>query len=580
VDHLGNFTMAEIRTRSIPDNIQLNDYPVWLANIFASRGISSNEQLDYSLKHLPNPSLMKGATQAAGLLADAIEQQQRLLIIADYDVDGATSCTLMQLILKEFSAKHVSYLVPDRFKLGYGLSPAIVDLAMDENPDWLITVDNGIASEAGVRRAKELGIGIIITDHHLPGETLPDADAIVNPNQPGCEFPSKALAGVGVAFYTLLALRAELRQRDWFAKQGIAEPNLGNYLDLVALGSVADLVPLDHLNRCLIQQGLERINQKTCRPAITTLLSFVQREFSRIQAQDLGFIVAPRLNAAGRLDDMRIGIECLMSQTQQGAEPLAEELNHWNLQRRAIQEEMQQQALDIVRQQKLDKMSDKKAVCLYSEKWHEGVIGLIASKIKDQLYRPTIVFARSDETGLIKGSARSIKGIHIRDVLDRIATQKPEMLQKFGGHAMAAGLTIEEKYLAEFETTFNEVVKNWSDDGVFDNILWSDGELSPAQLNLENAELLEQSGPWGQKFPEPQFDGKFKVIDWKILKQRHIKFRLSLGDSGIVDAIAFNQSDDMLYRQFDHVHLLYRLSINRFRGVSKLQLMIDYISPP
>ena len=575
---LANMT-PEIKRRQTEQLTDLPDYPEWLRRLFSVRGVTSEQHLNYSLSNLPSPTLMLGAVSAAEKLADAISADERLLIVADYDVDGATSCTLMLKVLRAMGAKHVDYLVPDRFKLGYGLSPAVVELAKPKQPDWLITVDNGIASIDGVAAAKAAGMHVLITDHHLPGEQLPDADVIVNPNQPSCEFPTKALAGVGVAFYVLLALRQELRQRNWFTENNITEPNLAHYLDLVALGTVADLVPLDHLNRCLVSQGLQRINQGLCQPGISTLLDLARGQQELYQAQDLGFSVAPRLNAAGRLDDMTLGIECLLSESRVGALPLAEELNNWNIERRAIQDDMQRQANTIVSSYKAEDLAEQAGLCLYSADWHEGVVGLVASRIKDQVYRPTIVFAPSDDPQHLKGSARSIKGIHIRDVLDQIASQKPNVLQKFGGHAMAAGLTLDKDHLQEFSDCFNEVVLQWADPSVFENVLWSDGELQHQDMTLDNATLLEESGPWGQQFSEPTFDGEFEVYDWQILKDKHIKFQLASDTGGIIEAIAFNVDEDLLETAYMRIKILYRMNVNRFRGSRRVQLLIDYLKP-
>lgn len=567
--------MPTLKTRPTTESNTLSDLPDWLARILTSRGVQQLSELEFDFKQMPSPEQMLGAVAAAEVLADAIAQQARILIIADYDVDGATSCTLVKQSLELLGAQNVGYLVPDRFKLGYGLSPAVVELALEFKPDWLITVDNGIASVAGVRAAKAAGLGVIVTDHHLPGNDLPEADVIVNPNQPGCTFPTKALAGVGVAFYVMLALRQELRQRDWFNSQSIAEPNLAQMLDLVALGTVADLVPLDHLNRLLVKQGLKRINQGLTRPGIKTILQLARGETEEVVAQDMGFAVAPRLNAAGRLDDMTLGIECLLSQTAAGALPLAERLNDWNVERRQIQQTMENEASNIAQSQAIS--DSTYTISLYSDNWHEGVVGLVASKIKDHYYRPTVVFAPAEQAGLIKGSARSIKGIHIRDVLDAVATRAPDVLQKFGGHAMAAGLTIEAQHLKAFSALFETVVQEVAEPETFDNVLWTDGELPAIALNLDTAQLIRHYGPWGQKFPEPLFEGTFRVLDTYVLKQRHLKFRLQTSAGKVIDAIAFNLSDDILSRHFEQIHIAYRLNVNHFRGQSKAQLMIEHI---
>ena len=567
--------MPTLKTRPTTESNTLSDLPDWLARILASRGVQQLSELEFDFKQMPSPEQMLGAVAAAEVLADAIAQQARILIIADYDVDGATSCTLVKQSLELLGAQNVGYLVPDRFKLGYGLSPAVVELALEFKPDWLITVDNGIASVAGVRAAKAAGLGVIVTDHHLPGNELPEADVIVNPNQPGCTFPTKTLAGVGVAFYVMLALRQELRRRDWFKSQSTAEPNLAQMLDLVALGTVADLVPLDHLNRLLVKQGLKRINQGLTRPGIKTILQLARGETEEVVAQDMGFAVAPRLNAAGRLDDMTLGIECLLSQTAAGALPLAERLNDWNVERRQIQQTMENEASNIAQSQAIS--DSTYTISLYSDNWHEGVVGLVASKIKDHYYRPTVVFAPAEQAGLIKGSARSIKGIHIRDALDAVATRAPDVLQKFGGHAMAAGLTIEAQHLKAFSALFETVVQEVAEPETFDNVLWTDGELPAIALNLDTAQLIRHYGPWGQKFPEPLFRGTFLVLDTYVLKQRHLKFRLQTSAGKVIDAIAFNLSDDILSRHFEQIHIAYRLNVNHFRGQSKAQLMIEHI---
>ncbi len=566
--------MPIFKNRPTPDK-KIAELPLWLCNILRNRGVNDESELRFDFQQMPKPEAMKGASKAATLLADALAKNHRILIVADYDVDGATSCTLVKEALQQMGANQVSYLVPDRFKLGYGLSPEVVQLAMQYKPDWIITVDNGIASLAGVEAAKQAGIGVIVTDHHLPGEVLPDADVIVNPNQKDCAFPTKALAGVGVAFYVMLALRHELRTRGWFDNRGIKEPNLAQLLDLVALGTVADLVPLDYLNRLLVSHGIKRINQGQGRPGIQALLHVAKGEAPQIIAQDLGFAIAPRLNAAGRLDDMTLGIECLLSDTAAGALPLAERLNDWNLERRNIQKTMQQDANRIAQSLRIDE--GLHSVCLFSEEWHEGVVGLVASRIKDQYFRPTVVFAPADQPGLIKGSARSIKGIHIRDVLDAVATKAPEILQKFGGHAMAAGLTIQAQNLKTFSKLLEKEVAAVAEPGVFDNIVMTDGELPEDSINLETAQLLQDYGPWGQRFPEPLFRGIFKVLDTFVMKQRHLKFKLLKSDGQQIEAVAFNQNDDVLNRHFSEIEIAYRLNMNHFRGQSRAQLLIEYI---
>jgi single-stranded-DNA-specific exonuclease len=567
------------------------DLPNILENIYLNRGISEQSQLDYGLDKLPSPSLMKSNTEAGKLLAEAIIRQDRLLIVADFDVDGATSCTLMLLALRSMGAKNVDYLVPDRFKFGYGLTPEIVDVAAQLSPDLIITVDNGIASIDGVDRANELSIKVLITDHHLPGRNLPKALAIVNPNQAGCTFPTKALAGVGVAFYLMLSLRKALRELQWFENSKLQEPNLTQFLDLVALGTVADIVPLEHCNRLLIVHGMKRIRAGKCRPGIKALLQIANKDFSRIQTNDLGFAVGPRLNAAGRLDDMSLGIECLLSDSVSKAAQLAEELDNLNKERREIQTTMQQQALNSLDKLSLESEKSNYGICLYQPKWHQGIIGLLASKIKDKAYRPTIVFANADnylnevnsnkasssQEELLKGSARSIPGLHIRDILDRLATENPHLLNKFGGHAMAAGMTIRKSDLKAFSKAFNLLVKDEMEDESLENIIWSDGELSSEVISLDLAKMLRDAGPWGQAFEEPRFHGDFSVLSQRVLSGKHLKLELDNKTGPAFSAIAFFQDESILHAHLNKVRLVYKIDVNFFREQEHLQLMIDEI---
>lgn len=559
----------------------LANIPTVLQQVYLARGIRSTAQLDYNLDKLPSPKLLKSSEEAAKILADAISRQHKLLIIADYDVDGATSCALMKLALETMGAENVDYLVPDRFVFGYGLTTRLVDVAAEQSPDLIITVDNGIASVDGVDRANELGIDVLITDHHLPGKTLPDARSIVNPNQSGCEFPSKALAGVGVAFYLMLALRRQLRNMDWFSQQGLTEPNLSQFLDLVALGTVADIVPLDHCNRILVKQGINRIAAGRCRAGISALMNLANKDLSRVQASDMGFYVGPRLNAAGRLDDMSLGIECLLAENQVQAFEMATQLDKLNRERRQIENTMQDQALENLEQLFLDEKLDQNVnfgLCLYQSQWHQGIIGLLASRIKDRINRPVIVFANAtDDPDELKGSARSISGLHIKDILDRVATEDPRLLQKFGGHAMAAGMTIKKQYLEQFSLAFDAVVADEMEGQLADNIIWSDGELSATDISLELARELQGGGPWGQAFDEPRFHGDFNVISRRVLSGKHLKLQLENQTGRNFDAIAFFVDEKLLETEMERVTLVYRVDVNYFREQENLQLMIEHI---
>ena len=557
--------------------------PDILQRIYKNRGISEQADLEYGLDKLPSPVLMKSNVAAGKLLANAIQRQYKLLIVADFDVDGATSCALMVLALQSMGALHVDYLVPDRFKFGYGLTPEIVEVAAELSPDLIITVDNGIASIDGVERANELSIDVLITDHHLPGKHLPKAIAIVNPNQRGCEFPNKSLAGVGVAFYLMLSLRMQLRERSWFSEQQIPEPNLSQFLDLVALGTVADIVPLEHCNRILVTQGMKRIRAKHCRPGIAALLQVGNKDINRVQTSDLGFAVGPRLNAAGRLDDMSLGIECLLTENESKAFELANQLDSLNKERREIEATMQQQALASLESLSLEDASELTAgLCLYQPEWHQGIIGLLASRIKDKVHRPVIVFADADLDSTstdLKGSARSIQGLHIRDILDAVATENPTLLSKFGGHAMAAGMTIEKQNLMAFTSAFNRAIEADLKGRVLDNILWSDGELAVTDISLSLARTLRDAGPWGQAFEEPLFHGDFKVISQRVLSGKHLKFQLENHSGKALEAIAFFQDDEILNAQLDRVQLGYKIDVNFFRDQENLQLMVELIVP-
>jgi len=553
------------------------DHPV-LRRIFAGRRISSETELDTSLQGLHRPDSLRGIDAAVDLLVRALEGGEHILVVGDFDADGATSSALMVSALRAMGAARVDYLVPNRFAFGYGLTPEIVAVAAAKSPDLIVTVDNGISSLAGVETAHRLGIRVLVTDHHLPGDVLPDAEAIVNPNQPGDAFPSKALAGVGVAFYVLMALRARLEDIGWFEHRAIAKPNLANYLDLVALGTVADLVPLDRNNRVLVQQGLRRIRAGQSRPGIKALLEVAGRNAARAVAADFGFAVGPRLNAAGRLDDMSEGIECLLSEDPGRARQLAQRLDALNRERRDIEADMKQQAVLAIEHLHLDGDGLPPGLCLYDADWHQGVIGILAARIKEQFHRPVIAFARAGEQEL-KGSARSIPGLHIRDTLDAIAAHHPRLLQKFGGHAMAAGLTLAEADLAAFERAFHSELRQRLDSEALQGVLETDGELRDGDFELDFSEQLRAAGPWGQGFPEPLFEGVFSVVTLRVVGEAHLKLSLRPeGSRRVLDAIAFNQAaNSPVIGQ--RVRLAYRLDTNEYRGMLGVQLVVEYLEP-
>jgi len=571
-----------IERRSAPQPglaIEQQVHPV-LARIYASRGIEDQAQLGRNLKELLPDSQMKGIDAAVERLVVALEQQQRILIVGDFDCDGATSTAVAIEALRMMGAASVEYLVPNRFEYGYGLSPEIVEVAATQQPQLLITVDNGISSVEGVAAANRHGIDVIVTDHHLPGSELPDACAIVNPNQPGCEFIAKSTCGVGVIFYVMIALRRALQQRGWFEQKQLPSPNLGVLLDLVALGTVADVVPLEHNNRTLVHQGLQRIRAGYMRPGIQALIEVSGRDPHKLIAADFGFALAPRLNAAGRLEDMSIGIECLLCPDLEYARELANTLDELNKERRQIEQEMQQQALSILNDLQLAEDQLPWGLALYDASWHQGVIGILASRIKDRVHRPVIAFAPGDE-GEVKGSARSIPGFHIRDGLDAIAARHPALLRKFGGHAMAAGLTIEADKLDTFQQALDEEVRRQLEEGDLQQRVLTDGQLSGAEINLELAQLLRDNGPWGHQFPEPLFDGEFSLLQQRIVGQRHLKMVLMDPASGIaLDAIHFNcDTDTWPDEGINRVRVVYRLDINEFRGKRSVQLMVDHLLP-
>lgn len=564
---------------SIPSDFSASVSPL-LQRIYRARGASSDSDVDYHLQSLEKPTSLKHLSEAVDLLVTAIREQQRVLIVGDFDADGATSCALSILALRAMGLHHVDFLVPNRFEYGYGLTPEIVDVAKTYQPDLIVTVDNGIASVDGVAHAKSLGFNVIVTDHHLPPTVLPIADAIVNPNQQGCEFPSKNLAGVGVIFYLLSALRSRLRELNWFVEQAINEPNMANYLDLVALGTVADVVPLDRNNRILVHQGIGRVRAGKARPGILALLEVAGKNYQRLTSQDFGFIVGPRLNAAGRLDDISLGIACLLTDDVALARELAAQMDGLNRERRSIEASMQAEAMVSLNALTLDETELPWGLCLLEDDWHQGVVGILASRIKDKYHRPVIAFAEVDDN-TIKGSARSIDGLHIRDVLDTIATQNPEILQKFGGHAMAAGLSLERKNFTRFAQLFDQVVRDLLTQDQLQEVLLTDGELCTQEISLMSAHALAAGGPWGQRFPEPIFNGCFTLVSQRIVGEKHLKMTLGFLDEPqkIIDAIAFNVDVDCWPNaDAKQINVVYQLSVNEFRGNETEQLMVRHIA--
>ena len=559
------------------DSNSLSDIHPILQRVYATRNIQSLDQLDKDLARLlPYQSLL-GIDKAVQLLADAVMKNQRMMVVGDFDADGATSTAVAVRALKSFGASNVSYLVPNRFAYGYGLTPELVEVASNDRPDLIVTVDNGIANHAGVDAAKAKGIRVLITDHHLAASTLPNADAIVNPNQPNDLFQSKQLAGVGVIFYVMLALRRYLANHNWFSDKKIPEPNMSLLLDLVALGTVADLVQLDHNNRILVHQGLRRIRAGQCAPGIIALLELSSRDFARAVASDLGFAVGARLNAAGRLDDMSLGIECLLCDDGMRAREIARKLDVLNEERKGIEQEMQFKALEALNQlTQMLKGELPRGLCLYDDDWHQGVIGILASRIKEKYNRPVIVFApnQGDE---LKGSARSVAGVHIRDVLAEMDALHPGLIIKFGGHAMAAGMSIKKENFEKFSHVFNQLVCEKLSIDDLQHALMSDGELPPEYFNLEIAAMLRDAGPWGQAFPEPIFDDTFKIIEQRIVGDKHLKLRLSK-DNKMVDAIAFFvDTNEWPNHRAESVRAAYRLDVNEYKGVSRIQLIVDYL---
>ena len=574
---------ALIRRRTILAETQLGDevHPL-LRRLLAQRGIVHPEEIAHELTHLADPMQMRDMGKAVERLWQALNSQQRIVIVGDFDADGATSSALAILGLSAFGFQQVSFMVPNRFEYGYGLSVQIVDELALQKPDLLITVDNGISSIDGVARANQLGMEVIITDHHLPGQQLPAAVAIINPNQPGCAFPGKSLAGVGVVFYLLIALRSRLRAEGWFVRENIVEPNLANWLDLVALGSVADVVPLDFYNRILVAQGIRRMRNGAMRPGIRALLQVAGRNYRQLASVDLGFVLGPRLNAAGRLDDMSQGIMLLLTESDALAQELAQELDALNRDRRLIEQQMQQEALQIVDELTADMQAIPRGFCLFHPDWHQGVVGLVASRLKEKFHRPVIAFAQAETGDEIKGSGRSIQGVHLRDLLDEVATANPGLLSKFGGHAMAAGLSLKQADLPQFHQAFLQALAAIGDQSLFEPVIESDGEVSPQDMNLYTAQLLRDAMPWGQGLPEPRFDGEFYLLEQRLVGERHLKMKLGFTPdrNRAIDAIFFN-CDLQCWPNpsVQKVQLVYQLSINDYRGDQTLQLIASDMRP-
>lgn len=544
-----------------------------LHRLYAQRGVAQLRELERGVKFLHPYHSLHGIERACAVLQQALADNLNIMVVGDFDADGATSTALTVLALRSMGGRNVQFLVPNRFEDGYGLSPEVVEQAASRGAELIVTVDNGISSHAGVDCANQKGIPVLITDHHLPGETLPAAAAIVNPNLEACEFPSRALAGVGVAFYLMLALRARLHD------DGVSElPNLAALLDLVALGTVADVVPLDANNRILVWQGLSRIRAGQCRPGIRALLEIARRDMRSLVASDLGFALGPRLNAAGRLDDMSVGVSLLLTEDLAEARMLAGELDALNQTRKEIEQGMQSEALALCDSIERSSEALPLGLAIYHPEWHQGVIGILASRLKERFHRPVIAFAPAGD-GTLKGSGRSIQGLHMRDALERLDTLNPGLIMKFGGHAMAAGLSLEAAKFDDFRQHFSALMHQLLDEAALQGVIWSDGELSAREMTLATAELLREGGPWGQAFPEPVFDGKFKLLQQRLVGERHLKLMVEpVGGGPLLDAIAFNVD---ITRWPDPsvklVELAYKLDINEFRGNRNLQLIVEHL---
>lgn len=570
--------MKIVKSRPQLSHTTLCEHPL-LNRLYQSRGVHSAQELELNLRHLHDPMLLANIEQATELLVNAFTRQARIVIVGDFDADGATSTALSMLALRQFGFTHLDYLIPDRFSQGYGLSTAVAEMVIAKGADLVLTVDNGISSFEGIALLKSHGIQVLVTDHHLPAEALPEADAMINPNLPQCLFPSKSLAGVGVIFYVMIALRAKFRQNGLFSAN---EPNIADLLDLVALGTVADVVPLDYNNRILVHQGLNRIRSGHCRAGIQALVEVSKRDLVGLQASDLGFAVAPRLNAAGRLENMALGVELLLCESLEQARSLALELDSLNQTRKEFEQEMKTEALAIcAKLPALTQTNHAHGIVLYQADWHQGVIGILASRIKDQFHRPVVIFAQeSDESEYLKGSARSISGVHMRDLLERIHSHHPQLMTKFGGHAMAAGLTLHQNNLSRFQQLFDETICQMVEPAQLQGVIYTDGELQPQECTLETAELLKQAGPWGQNFAEPLFEGEFRLLQQRLIGGKHLKLMVENSAGMLFDAVWFNI--DLRYYpdlSIKRARLIYKLDVNEFRGNRQVQLLLEHLIP-
>lgn len=560
-----------LTTKTLSENTLLN-------RIYQSRGIKTTKELEHHLQHLHRPQQLANIEQAVDLLINAFDKQSRIVIVGDFDADGATSTALAIIALRQLGFEQVEYLIPDRFSQGYGLSVAVAEIVIAKGADLVLTVDNGISSFEGVELLKQNDIQVLITDHHLPPEALPIADAMINPNLPFCTFPSKSLAGVGVIFYVMMALRARMREQKYFHNK--VEPNFAELLDLVALGTVADVVPLDQNNRILVYQGLQRIRSGHCRLGIKALAEVSKRELLTLQASDLGFVIAPRLNAAGRLENMSLGVELLICNNMDIARQLAFELDSLNQTRKEFEQEMKTEALAICANlPSLSQSQQAHGIVLYQADWHQGVIGILASRIKDQFHRPVIVFAQESENSeCLKGSARSISGLHMRDVLEHINMQYPALITKFGGHAMAAGLTIHQTQLNTFKQVFDQTINEILEPEQLQGIIYTDGELAEEDFTIANAEMFRCAGPWGQHFPEPSFEGEFSILQQKLLAGKHLKLILQSEKGQLLEAIWFHVEVSLFPDlSAKKAKFVYKLDINEFRDSKRLQLKVEYM---
>jgi single-stranded-DNA-specific exonuclease len=566
----------------IPQNSDVSPLlssPELLKRVYINRGVKSDDDVNYTTHRLIPPEKFKNINSSVELLSDAVMHQKKIIIVGDFDADGATGTAVAIRCLKGMGHSNISYKVPNRFQHGYGLSSNLVKEIIAESPDLIITVDNGISSVEGVKIAQDNDIAVLITDHHLPGKVLPAADAILNPNVLISEFPSRNLAGVGVVYYLMIALRKYLREKKWFYKNDLKEPNMGDFLDLVALGTIADLVPLDFNNRVLVEQGLRRIREGRCNKAILTLLALGNRIYSNVVASDLGFIVAPRINAAGRLDDISVGIECLVSDDVAKVEEFASQLDILNVTRKKMQKNMQSQARQILDETNIDSVQTS-AICIYDERWNQGIVGILASSIKEKYNVPVIAFADFDDEK-VKGSGRSVQGVHIRDAIARVSAKKDELIEKFGGHAMAAGLTIKKNNLKQFEKELNNAIAEMWPLRETADVIKTDGSLQDSEFSMQNAQLLRFSGPWGQGFEEPCFDNIFQLVSHKYLGDEHLKIRVSTttNDKLEFDAIVFNYKRYNWLENIEFVHLVYHIEVNKFQGRETLQLRVIYLEP-